>query len=203
MPGKKASEEERRQQLLKAAFDVASREGVGGLTVRSIAAEARVSHGLVHFHFKTKDQLVRALLDWVLATTLTLHIPDDVAQSRQPADRLRSLLLQEMDRPSHEPHRTPLFFEYWTLGTRDPAIGEKISAALERYRSALRAVAEEVLRSESAAVGEVTPDGLAAVAVSLIDGCAVLAMVDHGHFDITEYLAAIRGIIGQLTSAAV
>ncbi|MGI9181644.1 MAG: TetR/AcrR family transcriptional regulator [Longimicrobiaceae bacterium] len=112
MPGKKASEEERRQQLLKAAFDVASRVGVGGLTVRSIAAEARVSHGLVHFHFKTKDQLVRALLDWVLATTLTLHIPDDVAQSRQPADRLRSLLLPEMDRLSHEPHRTPLFFEY-------------------------------------------------------------------------------------------
>jgi AcrR family transcriptional regulator len=136
MPGKKASEEERPQQLLKAAFDVASREGVGGLTVRSIAAEARVSHGLVHFHFKTKDQLVRALLDWVLATTLTLHIPDDVAQSRQPADRLRSLLLQEMDRPSHEPHRTRLFFEYWAMGARDPAIGEKISAALERYRSA-------------------------------------------------------------------
>ncbi|MGI9181643.1 MAG: TetR family transcriptional regulator C-terminal domain-containing protein [Longimicrobiaceae bacterium] len=89
------------------------------------------------------------------------------------------------------------------MGTRDPAIGKNISAALERYRSALRAVAEEVLRSESAAVGEVNPDGLAAVAVSLINGCAVQALVDPGHFDITEYHAAIRGIIGQLTSPAV
>ncbi len=200
MPGKKASEEARREQLLKAAFEVAAREGIGGLTVRSIAAEAQVSHGLVHFHFKTKDQLVRALLDWVLAATLTLHIPDEVAQSPRPLDRLRSLLQQEMNRLSHEPRRTRLFFEYWAIGTRDAAIGERISAELERYRSALRALAEEVLHAEPAAFGGVTPDGLAAVAVSFINGCAVQAMIDPRRFDIGEYLAAVRGIIGQLAS---
>jgi TetR/AcrR family transcriptional regulator, transcriptional repressor of bet genes len=202
MPGKKASEETRRGQLLEAAFEVASQKGIGGLTVRAIAAEARVSHGLVHFHFETKDRLVRALLEWVLAATLTLDVPDDGARSPRPLERLRSLLQQEMNRLAHEPRRTRLFFEYWAMGTRDPAIGERISAELERYRGALREVAEEVLRTERAAFGGVTPDGLAAVAVSFVNGCAVQAMIDPTRFDIEEYLAAVRSLLGQLTSPA-
>jgi hypothetical protein len=44
----------------------------------------------------------------------------------------------------------------------------------------------------------VTADGLAAVAVSWIHGCAVQAMIDPLHFDIGEYLDAVRGVIGQL-----
>jgi TetR/AcrR family transcriptional regulator, transcriptional repressor of bet genes len=200
MPGKKASEEERRGQLLKAAFEVAAREGIGGLTVRSIAAEAQVSHGLVHFHFKTKNHLVIALLDWVLATTLTLDVPEDHGTNTRPINRLHALLQQEMNRLSHEPRRTRLFFEYWAMGTRDPNVGARISTELERYRSALRDLAEQVLRTESVAFGGVTADGLAAVAVSFINGCAVQAMIDRDRFDIGEYLAAVRGMIGQLAA---
>jgi TetR/AcrR family transcriptional regulator, transcriptional repressor of bet genes len=203
MPGKKASEEERREQLLNAAFEVASREGVGGLTVRSIAAEASVSHGLVHFHFESKDQLVRALLDWVLAGTLTLRVPGGTDRNGRPLDRLRLLLQEEMNRLAQDPRRTRLFFEFWAMGARDAAVGERISTELERYRAELRAVAEEVLRTEPAAFGGVTPDGLAAVAVSFINGCAVQAMIDPGRFDIEEYLAAVRGMVGQLASPPV
>ncbi len=39
-------------------------------------------------------------------------------------------------------------------------------------------------------------DGLAAVAVSWVNGCAVQAMIDPGHFDIEQYLAAVEGILG-------
>jgi TetR/AcrR family transcriptional regulator, transcriptional repressor of bet genes len=202
MPGRKESEWARREQLLRAAFDVAAREGVGGLTVRSIAAEAGVSHGLVHFHFRTKDQLVRALLDWVLAATLTFTPPEPHESRGDPLDRLRTLLQREMDRLSSDPRRTRLFFEFWAMGTRDATIGERISAELERYRTTLRATTEEVLRSESAAFAGVTPDGLAAVAVSFINGCAVQAMIDPRHFDIDEYLSAVRGLIGQLDARA-
>ncbi|MDQ3605148.1 MAG: hypothetical protein M3418_03015, partial [Gemmatimonadota bacterium] len=46
----------------------------------------------------------------------------------------------------------------------------------------------------------ITAEGLAAVAVSLIRGCAVQAMNDPEHFDTDEYLVAARGIIGQLAA---
>jgi AcrR family transcriptional regulator len=202
MPGRKASEALRRRQILKAAHHVALRQGIGGVTMRAVAARARLSHGLVLFHFKRKDQLVSALLDRVLATTLSLRVAEEVTLIRDPRERLRALLRQEVDRLSRDTRQVRLFLEYWALGTRHAVIQAKISAELEGYRAAFRALTEEVLRAEPARFAGVTPDGLAAVAVSFINGCAVQAMIDPDHFDVGEYLAAVQGILGRFPMAA-
>lgn len=202
MPGQKASETLRRQQILKAAHEVALRQGIDGLTVRAVAARARLSHGLVLFHFKRKDQLVNALLERVLATTLSLRVTEEVAHIHEPRARLRALLRQEVDRVSHDPKQVRLFLEYWALGTRHSAIREKISGELKRYRAAFRTLAEEVLQADVARFPGVTPEGLAAMAVSFINGCAVQAMIDPDHFDVGEYLTSVQGILGDFPRAA-
>src|SRR4029077_904092 len=191
MPGRKAPETIRREQILKAAYEVALRKGIDGLTVRGVAARAKLSHGLVHFHFKRKAQLVSALLDWVLATTTVLHVPAVIADIPRARDRLRALLRQEMNRLPKEPRRIRLFFEYWALGTRHAPTRARISAELDRYRAAFRTMTAEMVQRESADGAGVTADGLAAVAVSFVNGCAVQAMIDPAHFDIDQYLAAV------------
>jgi TetR/AcrR family transcriptional repressor of bet genes len=198
MPGKRASEDVRREQIVQAAFEVASREGIGSLTIRAVAAEAEVSHALVLFHFVRKERLVRALLEWLIATTSVLHVSDDIARLPRALDRLHALLQQEMARLSHQPRHTRLFFEFWALGARHEEVRARIGAELERYRSAFRAIMEELLLAEPSAFGGATADGMAAVAVSWIHGCAVQAMIDPGHFDTDGYLAAVRGMVGQL-----
>lgn len=198
MPGKRASEGVRREQILQAAFEVASREGIGSLTIRAVAAEAELSHGLVLFHFERKERLVHELLEWLIATTSVLHVSERVARLPKALDRLHALLQQEMARLSHQPRHTRLFFEFWALGARHEPIRARIGAELERYRAAFLAIMEELLRAEPATFTGVTADGLAAVAVSWIHGCAVQAMVDPEHFDVDEYLAAVRGMVGQL-----
>lgn len=200
MPGQKASEEERRDQILRAAFDIAARDGLGGLTVRGVALKARLSAGLILFHFKTKDQLIVALLDWVLATTTVLHITEDIAKIAAPLDRLMALLQREMDRLSSEPRRMRVFFEFWVMGFRNVAIRSRMRRELVRYRQAFRSIAGEVLRAEPERFAKVTADGLAAVAVSFIKGCAVQSMIDSDRFDIKEYLAATHGLVGQLAA---
>jgi len=202
MPGQKASEETRREQILTAAYEVASRKGIDGLTVRAVAAKAKLSHGLILFHFKRRNQLVAALLDRVLATTLVLTVPDDIAHHAHPMDRLRALLRLETDRLATDPRRIRLFFEYWALGFRHRAIRVKISAALERYRDGFHAIVRPVLEKEPARFGGVTADGLAGVAVSVVTGGAVQAMIDPDDFDIQEYLSAVHGMIGRLTALA-
>ncbi len=197
VPGKKAPVALRREQILEAAFEVASCLGLGGLTVRAIATEAQVSHGLVHFHFRRKARLVIALLDWVLAGTLTLESYEGTDNDPRAMNRLRSLLSLEMERLSSEPRRLRLFFEYWAIGTRDPAIGDRINVEMERYRASWRVVAEDVLRSDEKGFARVTADGLAAVAVGLVNGCAVQAMIDPDHFDLEEYLEGVSSLIGS------
>lgn len=198
MPGRKAPEPERREQILNAAYRVALREGIDGVTVRNVAAEAEVSHGLLVFYFKQKDQLIAALLDRVLATGALLHVPEELARMPHAPERLRALLRFELERLARGPHDFRLFLEYWALGTRKPAIRAKIAAALERYRDALRAVAEGMLRADPGSRDGVSPDGFAAVAVSLLSGCAIQAMIDPEAFDIAAYLGTVQGIVEQL-----
>ncbi len=198
MPGQKAPEELRRGQILAAAYAVAARDGIARLTVRAVASQARLSHGLVLFHFKRKEQLVAALLDGVLEATLTLEVPADIAALPRALDRLRALLRREVDRLTHEPDRIRLLLECWALGARDPDTRDKVGRALARYRAGFVPLAEEVVRSESAGFARVTATGLAAVTVGLINECAIQGSVDPEHFVMDDYLTAVQGLVGQL-----
>jgi TetR/AcrR family transcriptional regulator, transcriptional repressor of bet genes len=191
-------EQERREQILQAAFQVACQRGISGLTVRATAARARISHALVLFHFERKERLVHELLDWLILRTAVLHVSEDLARFPHARDRLHALLEQEMTRLSHQPEQTRLFLEFWALGAQHEPIRTRISSELERYRTAFRTIMEELLAAEPQAFAGATADGLAGVAVSWIHGCAVQAMVDPEHFDTDEYLAAVRRMIGAL-----
>lgn len=202
MPGRHASVAQRRSQILAAAYDIAAIRGLDGLTVRGVASRAGISTGLVLFHFRTKEQLVLALLDWLLETTTVLHVSDRIASIPSPLDRLLALLREEMDRLSKEPRRIRLFFDFWARGIRHAGIRSKMRRELKRYRDAFRPMAEEVLMAEPDRFEKVSPDGLSAVAVSFIKGCAVQSMIDSENFDIAHYLAAAQGLVGQLAPAA-
>jgi TetR/AcrR family transcriptional repressor of bet genes len=198
MPGNRAAEAVRRGQIIKAAYAVAGAKGLDAVTVRDIARKAGISHGLVLFHFETKEQLVVALLDWLLETTTVLHITDDIARIPQPLDRLHALLRKEMHRLSSEPRRIRLFFDFWAKGIRHPEIRTKMRRELDRYRDAFRPMVEEVLRAEPERFAGVSAEGLSAVAVSFIKGCAVQAMIDPDDFDIEQYLTATEGLLARV-----
>lgn len=197
MPGRKASEATRRNQILQAAVDIAERRGLGALTVRHVAERAGLSVGLVLFHFETKDALIIAVLDHVLATTTVLHMTDDIAAITSPREQLLALLRREMRRLSSEPRRIRLFFDFWALGFKHRRIRARMQAELDRYREAFRPIADEVLRVEPARFAGVTADGLAAVSVSFIKGCAVQSMIDPQNVDIDGFLLATQGLFGE------
>jgi AcrR family transcriptional regulator len=202
MPGQKAAEATRREQILRAAHEVALARGIDGLTVRAVAARARLSHGLVLFHFKRKDQLGLALLDRVLATTVSLRIPDAIDAIPDPRERLLALFRQEMRRLSDEPRRVRLLLEYWARGAHNALIRKKIMAGLDSYRAVFQSLGEDALRAHPGRTGQATPAGVAAAAVSLILGFPVQSMIDPEQLDSGEYLASVEGIVGRPPAAA-
>jgi AcrR family transcriptional regulator len=197
MVRRKVPEETRREDILRAAYDVAARQGLEALTLRAVAARADVSHGTVLFHFKRKHELVASLLDRVVYATAGLRIPDAVDQITRPSERMHALLRAEMDRLSADPRHFRLFLDYWTTGVRNAAIRQKIRVALEEYRAAFRAVAEPVVNRDDQSsarrgrratdVTQMTADGVAGVAVSLIHGCALQAIIDPKGFDVRQH----------------
>ena len=202
MPGHKETEATRREQIFEAAYEGALRRGIDGLTVRAVAARARLSHSLVLFHFKRKEQLGLALLDRVLAGTLSLTVPNEIRTMPRASARLQALFHQELQRLSAEPRRLRLLLEFWARGGHNAVIRQKIGAALESYRTTFDDFGGEVSGGARGRSDKTVPAGLAAVAVSLIIGYPVQAMIDPERVGAEEYLAAVRGALGRLGVAA-
>ena len=53
------------EKILQAAFSVLSRQGYENTSTKDIAEEAGVAQGLIHYYFKSKQQLVLAVLAFV------------------------------------------------------------------------------------------------------------------------------------------
>jgi len=192
----------RRRELVEAAFRVAGREGIAGVTVRAVAAEARVSHALILFHFGSKENLVAELLDWLIETSSALEMPDDVARLPGARERLHALLRGELERVVRDSDRTRVFLEFWALGAHDARIGARVRTELARHRAAFLAIIDDVLQSDPAFFAGVTAEGLAALAVSWIQGCAMQMLVDPEHVDVDAYLDAVMCGLGARTREA-
>ncbi|HZI77692.1 MAG TPA: TetR/AcrR family transcriptional regulator [Gemmatimonadales bacterium] len=200
MPGQRETQATRREQILEAAYEVALRRGIDGLTVRAVAARARLSHSLVLFHFKRKDELGLALLDRVLAGTLALALPEEIRHIRKPRERLQALVRQELQRVALEPRRLRLLLEFWTRGGHNAVIRQKIGAGLERYRTTFQDLIAEMPQGKAS--NRASPAGLAAVAVSLIIGYPVQSMIDPEGLGTEEYLESVGGLLGPSGLAA-
>ena len=61
---------ETRDAIVEAACDVIHENGVGALTVATVAARSTVSSALVHYHFGTKDRLLLAAAERIASSRL-------------------------------------------------------------------------------------------------------------------------------------
>jgi AcrR family transcriptional regulator len=210
MPGKKVAPDARREAIRLAAYDVAARQGLEALTLRAVATRANVSHGTVVFHFKRKRELVAGLLDQVLYATAVLRIPDVVSQIVRPSERMHALLRAEMDRLSADPRHFRLLLDYWTVGVRNAAVRRKIRVALQQYRDGFRDLADAVVSGEfkpfrrrgsrATDTQTATVEGVAAVSVSLIHGCALQAVIDPNDFDVEQHFSTAAQMFERLAN---
>ncbi len=196
MTGRKSPEPSRRDDLLRAAYRVAARDRLGGLTVREVAAEAGVSAGLLLYHFESKDGLLVDLLDWMLAHTIVAgelhrHPPADVPPERW----LFSLVERDLRHLLAQRERIELFYDYWVLGTRHPVVRRLIRRALHRYRESFRPAAAAVIAAAPERYARLTPDDFAGVCAAFIEGCATQTILDPDRFDAVRAMATLDALL--------
>ena len=115
-----------RNVILDAAFDMLSREGEAGFSVRKLGLRIGVDPMTVLHHFRSRDELLRHIADRALATVeLPLPTDDWKADLRAVARAYRNLA-----------HRHPrlfhLHFRFHATGPADHASSEVVYRALRR-----------------------------------------------------------------------
>ncbi len=200
---KRGSEEERREEILRAAYEVAARERLAGVTARAVAAQAGVSSGLIFFYFDSVDRLLTELLDWLLARTIVASDLDDLTLAPgdltlapgDPAARMMAVIRRDVEGLPRQRARVELFFDYWVLGTRHQAVRDQIRAALGRYRDGFLPMAAAMLESDPERYHGMTPEGLASVAASFVEGCALQVVMDPAAFDVERSMSTLSALV--------
>jgi AcrR family transcriptional regulator len=79
-----------REKLLDAAIHAFASAGFNAASTRDIEAEAGVNRGLIAYHFKTKDELWKAAVEWLFGRAAAeLALAEQHAAHVDPVGRLR------------------------------------------------------------------------------------------------------------------
>lgn len=182
MPGKKIPEGLRREQILEAAYRVALKKKLSGLSTRAVAAEAGISNGLVFFHFRNRRQLLLALLDWLLSETILRKAVDRGIASGNALARLTDEVRDAVEGLPEAREHIELFFDYWFTGVHDEDIRKRIRKALNRYRNSYIPLARAVTAEQPERFDGLSGETLADMVTSLIEGCALRLVVEPGRY---------------------
>jgi AcrR family transcriptional regulator len=85
---------DRQNQILQAAVRVIAQDGVRGLRVEKLAAEAEVSTALIYYHFKDRAGVLRRALDHI--NDRAVRYTESAFSSEDPRSRLQQMLLLEI-----------------------------------------------------------------------------------------------------------
>lgn len=125
---------DRQSRILQAVLRLLARQGISGVSMRSVAREADVALGLVNYYYDDKVSLIRAALRRIEEQDVALVEPDPTLP---PDERLRSALRRVADPAFLTRDYLSLRLQLWALAQAHDDFAQINITAQKRYRAGL------------------------------------------------------------------
>lgn len=179
--------DQRRQQIIEAAWRCATRMGFHDMTVDNVCAEAQLSKGAFYGYFSQKRELLLALFE-----DDARRLDDLMAdlERRCPArrDRLRQYTQAVLARSS-DPARVQVRADMWTAMRTEKDIRAAFAASMQARRARLRSWIEAAIGSEE--LVEIPANAFASILLALSDGLMLHGSLDPQAFRWTNISKAL------------
>jgi AcrR family transcriptional regulator len=165
----RASEAERREDLIAATLDCIAEFGIQGATVRQIATRAGVTGGLIRHYFAGKDQMLQEAYRKVMAGMTETAIAA-AAEGETARDRLRHFIVANVTPPVTDPRTLSLWAAFISHIQIDPSFAAIHRENYLAFLAALETLLTAFFVEEKRVVG---PDQCRRYAVALnalVDG---------------------------------
>jgi len=178
-----------REKLFEAAARVFEDQGIGGASIEAIAAAAGFTRGAFYSNFKSKDELIIAMLEDHLEQTVRRNL-DLLARHKNLADFIEAL--KTMDRSKQDPlGRSPLLHMEMILFV---ARAEKRRPELAKRLRAGRKLIADVIETTSSNSGKdpvLDPAWWGAIVLAMEDGFRLHRLIDPETTPADSFLRAI------------
>lgn len=103
----------RRKQLIMAAIDSISKRGFSDTTLRHVTEKAKLSHGVVNYHFDSKEALYDATLGYLAQEHFDLWTKYRKNAGADPARQLAGILRADFDKKICSHKKLAVWFAFW------------------------------------------------------------------------------------------
>jgi AcrR family transcriptional regulator len=180
----------RREGLVLAAYKLIAERGFEGLRTRDIANAVGVNIATLHYHFPTKEALVRGVVAHAFTRFRSTLTSDGTAadQLRQHFSGLRRLAREE-------PDLFAVMGELALRAPRDPTIGTLMQATDDAWHGMMRTLLRRA-RAEGGINADVDPDDFAAVVVMALRGTYLLPPASSHPERVDRALSQLERLLG-------
>lgn len=143
-----ATQEKRRQELVRAAFKLIAEHGFEGLRTRDVADAVGVNIATLHYYFPTKEALIRGVVEHAMG-----RFRSTLAPHGSPSDQLRNYLRSVRKLLLEEPALGSVMAELALRSTRDKSIAAIMKAMYEAWHETTRGLLRRAVKE-----GHLSPD---------------------------------------------
>lgn len=111
--GRTATREARRQQLINATIDSISKRGFSGTTLETVTRTAKLSHGVVNFHFNSKEELYVETLGYLATEHYECWRGAMLQAGPSAARQLAAIIGADFDSRICTARKLAVWFAFW------------------------------------------------------------------------------------------
>lgn len=168
--------EERKDQIIKAAEEVFTQKGFSDARMDDIAGETGLSKGTLYLYFKSKDELIIAILDRIFQREFkTLENAD---YSTMSAEQAINMFVETVSKDIKIMLRLmPIAYEFLALAFRNKLVQEALKMYLNRYMDILTPIIQKGI--DDGEFRQVDAKEVAIAAGAVMEGTILLWVYDR------------------------
>lgn len=153
---------ERKQEIIQAAIEIIADEGYGNLSMRALARASGMKLGALQYHFRTWEDLLRALVNYIEKIILEDFEAQNLHDGQASVAEIAAFMLDDSSGTADELLGDRLWPQLWAMEQMEPLVSDLLEEVYAKYL--------EILQATMTAAGVKSPRAEALCMMSLLEG---------------------------------
>jgi AcrR family transcriptional regulator len=166
--------EKRKLQILEALNDCLITTSFSETTIKDIAQEANVNHGVLHYYFKSKEDILLNYIDFIIDRYLTIFAKWISTASRKYPNQkvfIEETLLFINKRVTLDRNISRIFIEIWEISLYNKKVRQKLKQMYQIWDETVTDEFAKVIKDKK------TAKQLGIAMIAFFEGVALLSII--------------------------
>jgi TetR/AcrR family transcriptional regulator len=171
------------QRILDAALDIVNKETISGTRMHLIAEQAQMVQSNIHYYYKTKNDLMLALQDYIFEVCYEIRRKEKKHSKDNLDSQLDVFINQKKKQMKNKRKFDFAEVDFWVQSKTNSEVQRRFNISYEKWRSEIRGILEIYCPE----MDEKYKEQLPFLMVSMIEGATIQYYINKDTFDIENY----------------